>query len=885
MIGRLRHTFECLFQRRRVEDDLDEELQSSFEMVVDRYVASGLSPARARRAARIDFEGVEQVKERVRDGLPGSSVHTLSQDVLYAWRGLWRRPSFAVVALVTLGLGIGVNTAVFSVFYGVLLRPLPYSEPSRLALIWGRVRAAGNARASVSGPMLGEVARRNRSLIGVAGTWVTTMTFAGDHPEQVRVAFVTANFFDVLGVRATRGRTFVPEEDSGQAAALVLSDSYFRRRFGGDTSLIGRDLPTQYGPTPLIGVLPADFQLYFPPEANVPADVQAFIPFPFNIYKQPKRLYFIRIFGRLRPGESMAEAQRDLDRVAAEMRAAFTEYTQARFGLTLTGMQADAVHDVQPALAALFAGASFVLLICCVNVSGLLVARAAERRREIALRLTVGASRGRIVRQLLVEGALLSLLGGAAGIAVGWAAFRGLLAIRPERLARADDVGLSWPVLAFAASVSIASAMLFGMAPATECLRLNLIETLRAVGRGWLGTLHRRGGRILAIAEIALGFLLVTGAALTARSLFSIQRIRPGFEPQQLLTFQLDLGPTTRPEVEAGRIHVWEEQIAALPGVERAGAASHVPLDDYPNWYGPYRPEDLPPLEDNRARVADFRAVTPGYLAAMGTRLIEGRFFGSQDRADARLVAIVDELLAQSTWPNESAVGKVIVVEHVTPYGFREMPSTVVGVVEHVRNHSMTHQVRGEIYLPYEQSPRSPLTFVVRTQTPPLSLAPAIRRLLKDQAPERAMGKVQTMTASVARDIAPAGFTAVLAAAFGVLSLMLAATGIYGVLNYQVSRRMPEMGIRMAVGARAADVLRLVLGEGLWLAAAGVLLGAGAAVAASRWLAAVLYGVSPRDPLSYGVALILLPAAALLGCWRPARRAATANPAETVRGE
>jgi predicted permease len=868
-----------------VEHELDEELRSSLLMLVDRYIASGRSPDDARRAARIDFEGVEQVKERVRDGLAGSSLDTLTQDLRYAWRGLWRRRSFAVVALMTLALGIGVDTAVFSVFYGVLLRPLPYSDPGRLALIWGSVRAAGNARAVVSGPMLGEVARRNRSLSGVAGTWVTTMTFAGDNPEQVKVAFVTANFFDILGVSAAHGRTFVPEEDGGRQAALVLSDAYFRRRFGGDRHLIGKDLPTQDGAIPLVGVLPADFRLYFPPEANVPADVEAFIPFPYDIYAGPKRLYFIRMLGRLRPGFSMTEAQHDLDAVAAGMRAAFTEYAQARVGFTLTGMQADAVYDVQPALAALFAGASFVLLICCVNVSGLLVARAAERRKEIALRLTLGASRSRIVRQLLVEGILLSLLGGAAGIAVGWIAYRGLLAIRPERLARVDGVGFSWPVLAFAAGASILSAMLFGMAPATECLRLDLIQTLRVAGRGWLGTLHRRGGRLLVIAEIMLGFLLVTGAALAARSLFSIERIRPGFEPRQLLTFQLDLGPTTRPDVNSGTIREWEERIAALPGVERVGAASHVPLDDYPNWYGAYRPEDVPPLEDNRARVADFRAVTTGYLAAMGTRLIDGRYFDQQDRAGARLVAIVDDLLAQSTWPNESAIGKVMMVEHVTPYGFREMSSVVVGVVEHVRNHSMTRQVRGVIYMPYDQSPRSPLTFVVRTQTPPLSLAPAIRRLLKEQAPGRAMGKVEAMTTRVARDIAPAGFTAVLAAVFGLLALVLAATGIFGVLNYHVSCRMPEMGIRMAVGARAADVLRLVLGEGLWLTAAGMLLGAAGATAISRWLGSVLYGVSPRDPLSYGVALVLLPAAALFGCWRPAQRAATANPAETVRGE
>jgi predicted permease len=885
MFGRVRHTFEYLFRRRRVEEELDEELRAGLEILVERYIARGMSRADALRAARLEFEGVEQVKDQVRDRLAGSSLETLWQDVRYAWRGLWRRPSFAAIAILTLALGIGVNTAVFSVFYGVLLRPLPYSDPGKLALIWGNVRAAGGARASVSGPMLGEIAQRNRVFTGVAGTWVTTMTLTGENPEQVKVAMVTTNFFDVLGVRATQGRTFVKEEEAGGRPAIILSDAFFRRRYAGNSDFVGKGLPTQYGPVTLIGVLPPDFQLYFPPEANVPVDVQAFIPFPYDIYASPRRLFFIRMLGRLKPGISLDEARRDLTRVAADMRAAFTEYTRARMGLSLSAMHADAVHDVQPALGALFAGASFVLLICCVNVSGLLVARAAERRREIALRLTVGASRGRIVRQLLLEGGLLALLGGAAGTAVGWAGFRALLAIRPERLARIDQVGLSWPVLGFAMLVSLASAMLFGMAPATECFRVNLIEALRAAGRGWVGTLHRRGGRMLVIGEITLGFLLVTGAALAARSLYLIERVRPGFEPRQLLTFQLDLGPLNQPEVNPPALRDWEKQLAAIPGVEKVGASSHLPLDDYPNWYNRYLPEGVPAAENNDARIADFRAVTPGYLPAMGTRLIEGRYFDDQDRADGRMVVIVDEMLARSTWPGQSALGKVIMAQHVVRDGWREISSIVVGVVEHARNHSISRTVRGEIYIPWAQSPRSPLTFAVRTQVPPLSVAPAIRRALKERAPDHAMGKVQAMTTSVARDIAPAGFTAVLAAVFGALALILAATGIYGVLNYQVSRRMPEMGIRMAVGARAADVMRLVLGEGLALAGVGVALGVAGALAASRWLATVLYGVSGADPWSYGLALVLLPAAAILGCWRPAHRAATANPAETVKGE
>jgi putative ABC transport system permease protein len=507
-------------------------------------------------------------------------------------------------------------------------------------------------------------------------------------------------------------------------------------------------------------------------------------------------------------------------------------------------------------------------------VTSLLLARASDRRKEIALRLALGASRARILGQLLVEGFLLCLFGGALGIAVGWAGFRGLLAIRPDRLARIADTGLSWPVLAFAAAASLAAAVVLGLAPSIESFRLDLMATLRAGGRGWLGRFQRRAGVALVVGEIALGFVLVTGAALTARTLSKMEQVHPGFEPRHRLTFQLPVGYS--PEDRRAVVD-WEAELAALPGVERVGAISHLPLDqDLPNWYGPYRPQGTTPHQA-ATTAADFRSITPGYFAAMGARLVEGRYFDHHDRADGRSVLIIDEVVARSTWPGESPIGRTIEIQGD--------PRTVVGVVEHVRNHSLTEDVRGVVYMPVDQSPRSPLTFVLRSSVEPLSLVPAIRARLRQHYPNAALGKTRPMTGYVERAIAPAGFTAVLAAIFGALALLLAATGIFGVLNYQVSRRLPEMGIRMALGASAHDVLRLVLREGLALAAAGVLLGATASLIAARWLGALLYGVSARDPMSYGLALLLLPGAALLGCWRPAWRAAAANPADIIREE
>jgi predicted permease len=878
MFRRLTHLFEYLFRRRRLEDDLDEELRSSFDMIVDRFAARGMSPAQARRTARLEFEGLEQVKENVRDGLVGSGLQALLQDTGYALRGLRRRPSFTVIALVTLALGIGVNTAIFSVFYGVLLHPLPYDRPERLALIWASFRTAGNARAPVSGAILGEIERRNRSLAGVAGIWTITRTFTGDNPEQVKCARVTTNFFDLLGVRAApahKGRTFAKEDNGGPA--IMLTDGFFRRRFGGDDRLLGKGLPMDWENT-LVGILPPDFQLHFAPDSNVPADVQVFDTFDNRVYEGRKQ-YYIRVVARLKPGVSMTEAQRDLDRVATEIGGAYAEYATENLQFTLAGMQADAVRDVRPALAALFAGAAFVLSICCVNVASLLLARAGDRRKEMAVRLSLGASRSRIVRQLLAEGGVLCLLGGAAGIAVGWASFRGLLAIRPERLARMADAGLSWPTLAFAAACLLAAALLFGFVPAIDSLRLDFVSTLRTGGRGWVGRLHRRAGGTLIIGEIALGFVLVTCAALTARALSKIEQVRPGFEPRHLLTFQISNG------IPGGTVADWEAQLAAMPGVERVGATSHLPLDtDIPNWYSPYQPEGV---DKNQAAtlVSDLRCVTPGYFAAMGARLLEGRHFDRQDRAGGPQVAIVDEVLARTTWPGQSAIGKKIVAEHMSENGFEPRLSVVVGVVEHLHNHSLTKQVRGQIYMPFAQSPRSPLTFVVRAGVDPLSLAPAMRKMLHDRSKTAAMAKVRPMTDYLSREISPITFTAVLAAVFGALALLLAVTGVYGVFNYQVSQRRPEMGIRMALGAHTGDVLRMILREVGVLAAAGVLIGAVAALLAARWLGALLYGVGPFDPLSYGLALLFLPAAALLGGWRPAGRAAAANPAELIREE
>jgi len=873
MIGRLVQLCKNVFRRAQVEDELQEELRASFQLLVDKYIASGMPPNAARRAARIDFEGIDLVKERVQDNLIGTGLHTFMHDIRHACRTLLSRPSFAVVAIITLALGIGVNTAVFSVFYAVLVRPLPYEKPEDLALIWGNFRSRGTANVALSGEIFGEIERRQRSMAALAGIFVTPPgMFPGDPPIQVKSALVTANFFDVLGVRAAHGRTFLDDDPQSD---IIIADPLFRQRLAGDSSLVGQGIPMPGSPNRLLGVLPPSFQLHFAPSGNVPPDVQVFRRWTDGFQNNPN--YIIRLVARLQPNVSVTSAQQDLDRVAAEIRAADGRFADEDLHFTVTAMQADAFRDVQPALVALFGGGAFVLLICCVNVTSLLLARASDRRREVGLRVALGASRTRILRQLLAEAGVLSLIGGLAGTAVGAAVFKGLLTIRPERLARVEEPGFLWPMLLSAALASAAATLLFAIAPAFQAFRTDPIDALRGRGNSLLTPLQRRLGRALVLAEISLGFVLVTGAILTARTLAKIELVRPGFEPLQVLAFQL-------PGMPSARLDEWEARFASIQGVDSAGAISHLPFDNtLPNWYGGYRIEGMTP-EQAAIFTADSRAVTLGYFATMGIRLIEGRYFDARDKAGATNAVIVDEVVARNTWPGESPIGKQIQAEHMTE-GMLLLPSVVVGVVEHVKNHSLTREVRGQIYSPFAQNLRAgyPQTFVLRSGVPPMSIVPMIRRVLLDSTPRMAMDKVRPMTEYVDREIAPAGFTAVLAGIFGGLALLLAATGIYGVLNYQVSRRLPEMGIRMAVGATPRDVLRLIMREGCALAALGIIFGVAAAFVAAPLLSTLVYGVSTSDPASFGLALLLLPAAVLLGCWRPAWRAAAANPAETIR--
>lgn len=547
-------------------------------------------------------------------------------------------------------------------------------------------------------------------------------------------------------------------------------------------------------------------------------------------------------------------------------------------------MRGDAVRNVRPALLALFAGAIMVLLISCVNVANLLLSHAGARRREIAVRLALGASHWRIIRQLLSESLLLCSLGGVLGLVIGLWSVSALLGIRPESLSSIGSIHLNWPVLGFIASLSLLSGLLFGLAPALEARKIDLTESLKQSGRAGHGKMRLR--KVLVIGEVALGLVLLIGAGLMTRTLAQIQKVDPGFRTDRTLSFELNLSGRnySTDQKRALFVEQWEEKLRFLNGVEAVGAVSHLPLDDYPNWYSPYAREGL--TEDQKKNLlADYRCVTPGYFQAIGAKLLVGRYFNNFDRAESGNVVIIDDLLAHQTWPNDTAIGKRLEVERFVEGGFEPAQAEVVGVIEHIRHHSLTKQLRGQIYIPFTQSARPHLSYVIKTTDEPLALVSAIRRELKGMDSKLAISKVRPLQEYVERDMASADFTAILATIFGLLALALAALGIYGVLSYAVVQRLREIGVRMALGAQRRDILLMVIRQGLMTTLIGVGIGLIASFWVTRLLSNLLFGVTAYDPQTFITVPVLLCFVALLACYIPARRATKVDPLEVLRHE
>jgi predicted permease len=850
--------------------------------------ATGVPGERARRRARTEFGSIESVKEGMRDAVPvARTIDAITRDVQYAGRMMRRSPGFSAAVVVTLALAIGGISAVFSVFKVVLLDPLPYAEPHRLVLVWNTFGTMGLTRAPGAGFALHQLRARSRSFEGIGGIWVSNGTFLGeDEPEQVKVGNVTGDFLPLLGAEPLLGRTLLPgDEGPGRPEVIVLSHGLWQRRFGGDASVLGQPVRMEGANPIVVGVMRPEFRMAFPPDANVPRDTQAWVPFPYPIDAAPRNQYFLRYVARLKPGVTLAQAREDAATVGADLRREFTEYDSDAIGFNLVPMHNDSVREIRPALLAVFGGVALVLTIACVNVANLMLARAGARRKEIALRAAIGASRGRIMRQMLIESMTLALAGGAAGLLVGWWSLQQLSALAPPGLFEPGSLRMDPVILAFTAIVTLGCGLLFGMAPATEALRVRLADALQGIGRGTSSALRSRSRAALIVFEFAVGFVLLVGAGLMIRTFVETTRIDPGFRAEGLLSFEMDLPGRRYPsdQKRTQLVQNVEEALRALPGVSSVGGVSHLPLDDYPNWYGPVAPEGA--SETDTVLMADHRAVTPGYLPSVGARLVAGRYFNALDESSGRGVVVIDERLALEAFPGQDPVGRKLMHERVVERGFESGASEVVGVIRHVQHHALTRQVRAQVYIPFGQSVRWHISMVVRTAGDPAALTSVVRGALAGVDKNLAISKARPMTFYLDRALAATRFTMVLATLFGALALILAAVGTYGVVAYSVTQRTREFGVRLALGARPLDIVRQVMSEGMRLACLGMVIGVAGAFALGRVLTSLLFGVAPTDLPTFALAALVMPLAALAACWLPARRAAGHDPLVALRVE
>jgi predicted permease len=806
------------------------------------------------------------------------------RDLRYAWRALWSAPGFAWTAILTLALGVGANTAIFTIVNATLLEPLPFKEPERLVFVWSDMTSAGYPRGPLSGPELGDLRRRGTRFDGFGAIWATTTTLTGDgDPEMLRIGLVTPDFFPLLGTDPALGRTLVAEDEG----AILLSAALWRRRFGADPGIVGTRILVNGQPTTVVGVMPAGFKVLLPPDAGVPDDLDAWRLFWPNLIDGRRGQMFLRVVGRLRPGATVDAARGEVAAIASQISAEFTDYGRAGRRFALVGLHADGVRALQGPLLALFGGVAVLLLTAVVNVAGLLVARAAARSRQIALQVALGAGRARLFSQCLAEGTVLATLGGLAGVLTAWFGVRLLLAWRPADLARIDGAAVDLRVLGATAAIVTLVALLFSLAPMAEMLRARIVAALQQGGgtRGSTGAaVPHRVRSLLVVVQVALSVVLLVSAALFVRTFRALQLVDPGFRPDGVLAFRVLLPPDRFYDQDAfnnfGR--EFQAKLAALPGVSHAGAISHLPYDNVPNWSTTWLTERG--ADDSEARRADSRSVTPGFFETVGAQLVSGRHFTEADDPKSPPVVIVDESFARRAWPAGDAVGQSVAVDPFVT-GHATLWATVVGVVRHIRHLSLVEEVREQVYFSVRQVPRNPMAFVARTTTEPASLATLVRAALDELGRELPIYDLRPLGDTVVGARATQRFTMRLAAAFAIVALAMACVGVYGVVAYSVAKRRGEFGVRLALGARPGSVAGLVVRQGGTLALTGLGLGVAAALALTTLLRSQLYGVSPRDPVSYLVAVPVLGLAAILACWLPARRATSVSPLEALRAE
>ena len=832
-------------------------------------------------------------------------MSALGQDMRFGLRSLLRHPGYTAVVILTLALGIGANTAIFSVVHAVMLRPLPYENPDELVLLRHRIEATD----FMDGPMppadVMDIRDHTDVFQGVAATDRTfeqNLTGDGD-PIEVRVAGVTANFFDVLGVEAALGRTFVPEDEEpfppGAFAPgaplpvnnILISHGLWMRRFGGSSDAIGGTLLINEFPNTVVGVMPADFELLMPANAGMPGGIDVWNPTRFDYRQQPRTSANAnrRVIARMKPGVTVAEAQAQVNKVAEWQREHFGYNRDGEIYIDVKPMHADIVGHARTILLALFGAVAFVLLIACANVANLLLVQAAAREKEMAIRAALGGSRGRIIRQLLTESALLAFIGGLAGLLLARWGVDLLLALRPANLPRVEAVGIDGPVLLFTLGATLFAALVFGLVPALQASKPDLNDCLKDRGTVSPDVKRRRLRSALVVAEVALSMVLLIGAGLMLRSFLALQQQDLGFEPDGVVTFRIAM-PGLRPEYGSpdGRamfISELEERLEALPGVKSAGAVQVLPLSGR-FWTSPYSVKNTD-RQDWGLLEADYRFATPGYFEALGLRLVTGRFFKQSENDMASEVVVVDRALAVRAWPGEEPIGRYLqtVISPFDGSGPEQKWVKVVGVVENVVQTRAEEGAVPAVYIPYTNADWAFIQVAVRTDRPPEQVIPELRRAVARFNPVAPLLDVRTMEDRMAATRTDPRFLTMLIAAFSVVALLLAAAGLYASLAHAVGRRSRELGIRMALGAERAGVLGMVFLQGMRVAGAGLVLGIMGALALNRVLQSFLFEVEPADPATLGGVTLLLAVVAAGASYLPARRATRVDPVEVLKSE
>jgi putative ABC transport system permease protein len=812
-------------------------------------------------------------------------MYTFIDELRFAVRSLSKSPAFVFVAVVTLALGIGANTAIFTIVNSVLLRPLPYQQPERLVNVWNDYGDSGQSLPAVSSPDFVDYRERAKRFEGFAAASGFSTSLTGDgQPEQIRAAAITSNFFPLLGVPVELGRQFQPGEDVPQGPALaVLSDRLWKRRFGGDARIVGKTIHLDSNPFLVVGVLAEGFELLTPAEAFQIDDADLWVPQRSNLRAAPRNLTGLTVIGRLKPGVSLAEAQAEMDGIAGQLRSEHLVHRTSGLRIRIVPYQKDVVKGAQPALLALLAAVGLVLLIACANVANLLLARGEGSWRETSIRAALGATRVRLLRHSLVESAILAVLGGAGGVLFAYWSLELLVLLRPQGLPRLYEIAISAGSLAFTGAISIATTLLFGCIPALQESGSDPAERLKGVRQTGTSA-HSRVQNVLVSAEIALSVVLLIGTGLLLRSFVALSEVHPGFRADNALTFELSPSQQRFPGL-AGVTEFYrqvERKLAGTPGVENVGSISKLPF----TGSGPQTPYawDEVTAAKWESISADWRWATPGWLDAIGGQLAEGRWFTEQDDAHHAPVAVVDELLAERAWPNDHAVGHRLLLSAFGP-GDNRIWVQVVGVVRHIRSHDLRMEVREQVYQPLAQTGARRLSVVIRSRARREDLGAAALQVVRSLDPDVPLARERTLDEILGGARAQARFVLLMALVFGVLAVFLVIVGLYGVISYTTGQRRRETGIRMALGARPVQILGLVLGRGLRLGAWGLAAGVLAALVFTRFAERFLFGVQAADLPTYLGVVVLVLIVSLGSAYLPARRAMRTDPMASLRTE